>query len=86
MVELFEVTHPRGRSTPFATRWGDFGFAQVCLNGKLGVDIFEVGAYFEKEGIEFICPPVLMHDDREGAFFYMKDPDGVPIEFLVFLK
>ena len=26
MVELFEVTRPRGRSIPFASRWGDFGY------------------------------------------------------------
>jgi catechol 2,3-dioxygenase-like lactoylglutathione lyase family enzyme len=86
MVELFEVLEPRGRSIPFGTRWGDFGNLQVCLNGKQGGDIFEMAAYFEKEGMEFLSGPQLMHDEREGAFFYMKDPDGIPVEFLVFLK
>ena len=86
MIELFEVVEPRGRSAPFGTRWGDFGYAQVCLNGKQGDDIFEMASYFEKEGMEFLSGPQLMHDEREGAFFYMKDPDGIPVEFLVFLK
>lgn len=86
MVELFEVMEPRGRSLPFGTKWGDFGYAQVCLNGKQGDDIFDMASHFEKEGIEFMSGPQLMHDEREGAFFYMKDPDGIPVEFLVFLK
>jgi catechol 2,3-dioxygenase-like lactoylglutathione lyase family enzyme len=86
MVELFEVVKPRGRSLPFATRWGDFGYLQVCLNGKQGADILQIASFFEKEGIEFLCGPQLMHDEKEGAFFYMKDPDGIPVEFLVFLK
>jgi catechol 2,3-dioxygenase-like lactoylglutathione lyase family enzyme len=86
MVELFEVLEPRGRSIPFGVRWGDFGYLQVCLNGKQGGDIFEIAAYFEKEGMEFLSGPQLMHDERQGAFFYMKDPDGIPVEFLVFLK
>ena len=86
MIELFEVLEPRGRSIPFATRWGDYGFAQICFSGKQGVDISEIAAHYEKQGIEFMCEPKWMHDERDGAFFYMKDPDGVPIEFLVFLK
>lgn len=86
MIELFEVMEPRGRSIPFATRWGDFGYLQVCLNGKRGDDIFRMASYFEEAGMEFISGPQLMGDEREGAFFYMKDPDGIMVEFLVFLK
>jgi catechol 2,3-dioxygenase-like lactoylglutathione lyase family enzyme len=86
MIELFEVVAPRGRSLPFGTRWGDFGYAQVCLNGRQGDDIFKMASHFEKEGIEFLSGPQLMRDERDGAFFYMKDPDGIPVEFLVFLK
>jgi catechol 2,3-dioxygenase-like lactoylglutathione lyase family enzyme len=86
MLELFEVMEPRGRSIPFATGWGDFGYLQVCLNGKQGADILKIAAQFEKEGIEFISGPKLMHDERQGAFFYMKDPDGNMVEFLNFLK
>ena len=86
MLEIFEVSRPHGRSLPYMMRWGDYGYHQICLNGKVGDDVFKIGAYMEAEGFEFICPPVLMHDEREGAFFYMKDPDGIPVEFLVFLK
>jgi catechol 2,3-dioxygenase-like lactoylglutathione lyase family enzyme len=85
-VELFEVSAPRGRSIPFGVAWGDFGFLQVCLNGRQGDDVFQMAANFEEEGMEFICTPQLMGDERQGAFFYGKDPDGIPVEFLVFLK
>jgi catechol 2,3-dioxygenase-like lactoylglutathione lyase family enzyme len=84
MVELFEVQKPRGRSIPSFTRWGDFGLTQVCLNGKAGADILKIAAYYEKEGMEFLSGPQLMHDEKGGGFFYMKDPDGIPLEFLVF--
>ena len=84
MVELFEVMQPRGRSIPSYTRWGDFGYTQVCLNGEPGSDIFDIAEYFEKEGMEFLCRPQLMGDARGGGFFYMRDPDGIPLEFLVF--
>jgi catechol 2,3-dioxygenase-like lactoylglutathione lyase family enzyme len=86
IVELVEVANPRGRSIPFGTRWGDFGYLQVCLNGNQGDDIFDVAGYFEKEGMEFLCGPQMMNDERQGAFFYMTDPDGIPVEFLIFLK
>ncbi len=86
MVELFEASRPRGRSIPFAVRWGDYGYLQVCLNGRQGDDIRDIASYLDGEGIEFMCEPQFMHDEKEGAFFYMKDPDGIPVEFLVFLK
>jgi len=44
MIELFEVMEPRGRSMPFAAGWGDFGYLQVCLNGKQGDDIFQMAS------------------------------------------
>ena len=86
MIELVEAANPRGRSLPFAMRWGDYGYHQVCLNGKQGEDIAAIYDYFDHEGLDFCCTPQYMLDDRDGAFFYMKDPDGIPVEFLVFLK
>jgi len=86
LVELFEVSQPRGRSIPFGVVWGDFGYLQVCLNGRQGDDVFRMAANFADEGMEFISGPQLMGDERQGAFFYAKDPDGIPVEFLVFLK
>jgi hypothetical protein len=83
MVELFEVLKPRGRSIPSFTMWGDFGYWQVCLNCD---NVREIAAYFEEEGIEFFTRLQLMHDEREGSFIYVQDPDGIPVEFLGFLK
>lgn len=81
-LELFEVLEPRGRSIPFATRWGDFGYLQLCVNCD---DIYGIAAHCEKEGIEFLCSPHEMDTDKPehaGAYMYIKDPDGIPLEFL----
>jgi catechol 2,3-dioxygenase-like lactoylglutathione lyase family enzyme len=83
MLELFEVLTPRGRSIPFATNWGDFGYLQVCLYCD---NIHEMAAYFEKEGIEFLCEIQMIDDgtpENAGMFMYIKDPDGIPVEFMV---
>jgi catechol 2,3-dioxygenase-like lactoylglutathione lyase family enzyme len=83
MIELFEVISPRGRSIPFGTNFGDFGYLQVCFYCN---NIEEVAAYCKKEGIEFLSRPQLMDDgmpEHAGSFLYAKDPDGIPIEFLV---
>jgi len=81
MIELLEVFEPRGRSIPFSTSWGDFGYLQVCLYCD---DIRERAAYCEKEGMEFLSRTQFVHDKHGGAFFYFRDPDGIPIEFLAF--
>lgn len=83
MVELFEVMKPRGRSIPFATNWGDFGYLQLCL---LGDDIQEIEEFFIKEGMEFLLSPQTMgSDDPKHAslsFLYVRDPDGIPVELM----
>ena len=81
MVELFEVTEPRGRSIPFASRWGDFGYLQFCLNCD---NAQEMALYCEKEGIEFLTHPQKFDDEKAGSFIYVRDPDGIPVEFLGF--
>lgn len=81
-LELFEVIEPRGRSIPFSTRWGDLGYLQVCV---LCGDIPTIAANCEKEGIELLCSPKNMDTDKPeeaGTFMYIKDPDGIPLEFL----
>jgi catechol 2,3-dioxygenase-like lactoylglutathione lyase family enzyme len=82
MVELFEVIQPRGRSIPFATNWGDFGYLQVCL---LGNNIQEIEEYFEKAGMEFLLRPQIIDDPNLAglSFLYVRDPDGIPIEVMV---
>jgi catechol 2,3-dioxygenase-like lactoylglutathione lyase family enzyme len=81
-LELFEMMEPRGRSIPFSTRWGDLGYLQVCVFCN---DIPAVAAHCEKEGIEVLCSPQDMDTDKPeeaGTFMYIKDPDGIPLEFL----
>jgi catechol 2,3-dioxygenase-like lactoylglutathione lyase family enzyme len=81
-LELFEMIEPRGRSIPFSTRWGDLGYLQVCV---LCNDIPAVASHCEKEGIELLCSPQNMDTDKPeeaGTFMYIKDPDGIPLEFL----
>jgi catechol 2,3-dioxygenase-like lactoylglutathione lyase family enzyme len=80
MIELFEVSKPRGRSIPFSANWGDFGYLQVCFNCD---DIGGMASYGEKVGMEFLCSPKIKDG---GEFVYAKDLDGIPIEFLFLPK
>jgi catechol 2,3-dioxygenase-like lactoylglutathione lyase family enzyme len=82
MIELFEVLKPRGRSIPFGVQWGDFGYLQVCFYGD---DINKIKAYYEAEGIDLLTPPQIIDDpEYSGAFMYIRDPDGILVEFVVF--
>lgn len=84
MVELFEVSQPHGRSIPFAARWGDYGYLQVCFIGEGAMS--EMAADLEGAGLEFLCQPTIMGDEPPGSFVYLKDPDGIPVECLIFLN
>jgi catechol 2,3-dioxygenase-like lactoylglutathione lyase family enzyme len=82
VVELFEVTKPRGRSIPFGVTFGDFGYLQTCFYHS---DIAEIISYCNKSGIEYLTGLKVMDDgipEHAGSFIYIKDPDGVPVEFL----
>jgi catechol 2,3-dioxygenase-like lactoylglutathione lyase family enzyme len=82
MIELFEVLDPRGRSMPFGAQWGDFGYLQVCLYGD---DLHPMTTHCEKAGIDFLTPPQIIDDpEHPGAFMYISDSDGIPVEFVVF--
>ena len=83
MIELFETLSPRGRSIPFSTLWGDFGYLQLAFDCD---DIRGVAADLEAAGVELLCSPKVMdagpdHPDP-GEFVYARDPDGIPIEFV----
>ena len=82
MVELFEVLEPRGRSIPSYTMWGDFGYLQTCMMCK---NVPEIADYFEKEGLEFLLELQRM-PGPEITFTYIRDPDGIPLEYLSFGK
>ena len=82
MIELFEVSNPRGRSIPILTNFGDFGYLQFCT---LCDNVNELEAFFDKKKIEFLCRKTIMDagiPEHPGAFIYVKDPDGIPAEFL----
>jgi catechol 2,3-dioxygenase-like lactoylglutathione lyase family enzyme len=81
MVEFSEVLEPRGRSIPSYTSWGDFGYlhtAMICRN------LAEIVDNFEKEGIEFFIKLQHVPGEEGTAFSYIRDPDGIPLEFLCF--
>jgi catechol 2,3-dioxygenase-like lactoylglutathione lyase family enzyme len=87
MVELSEFIKPRGRSIPFCTNWGDFGFLQMCL---LGNDINDIKNMIIDEDLDLILTPQAIADDDPKntglAFLYTRDPDGIPIEVMVLPK
>jgi catechol 2,3-dioxygenase-like lactoylglutathione lyase family enzyme len=82
MVELFEVLEPRGRSIPSYTLWGDFGYLQTALMCK---NVPEIANRCEKEGLEFAVKLQRMPGE-DAAFTYVRDPDGITLEFLSFGK
>jgi catechol 2,3-dioxygenase-like lactoylglutathione lyase family enzyme len=81
VIELFEAIKPRGRSIPFSTIWGDLGYLQVCLNGN---DIIEIADYCRREGIEVIAGPNTADDDLAPSLVYLRDPDGLMLEYICF--
>jgi catechol 2,3-dioxygenase-like lactoylglutathione lyase family enzyme len=82
MVELFEVLEPRGRSIPSYTIWGDFGYLQTCMMCK---NVPEIADNFEKEGLDFLLELQRM-PGANATFTYVRDPDGIPLEYLSFGK
>jgi catechol 2,3-dioxygenase-like lactoylglutathione lyase family enzyme len=81
MLELFEVANPRGRSIPFGTQWGDFGYLQICL---YATDPEALTFQIETEGVEVLLPLQDVDDpERPARFLYLRDPDGIPVEVLV---
>jgi catechol 2,3-dioxygenase-like lactoylglutathione lyase family enzyme len=83
MIELFEMVQPRGRSIPSFTIWGDFGYWQTCHTCD---NVTEIADNLARQGLPFFTKLKLMHDEHEGAFIYVQDPDGIPLEFISFGK
>ena len=84
MLELYEVSGPRGRSIPFHVLWGDYGYLESCC---ICNDLLGLTRHFMNEGLEFISYPTGMDVHEEGLqgtawFLYVRDPDGVPVEVL----
>jgi len=81
MVELYEVLEPRGRSIPSYTSWGDFGYLHTAMLCK---NIAGIVDNLEKEGIEFFIKLQHVPGEEGTVFSYVRDPDGIPLEFLCF--
>lgn len=80
MLELYEVSKPRGRSIPFHTLWGDYGYLEAAY---VSDDLLATAKYWIEEGLEFICHPTPIEmGDVTGWFMYGRDPDGIPVEFI----
>jgi catechol 2,3-dioxygenase-like lactoylglutathione lyase family enzyme len=81
MLELSEFQKPRGRSIPLDTRWGDFGFFEVCIECD---DIHETAGMFREKEMSFAHKPALAFDEDhvEMWFMYVYDPDGIPVEII----
>ena len=81
MLELLEVTKPRGRSIPFGTQWGDFGYLQICL---YATDPKALTTQIEAEEVDVLLPLQNVDDpERPAMFLYLRDPDGIPVEIMV---
>ena len=84
MIELYEVSKPRGRSIPFHVLWGDYGYLESCY---ICNDVLGLARSLLDEGLELISQPTSMEIDEEGIsgtawFIYVRDPDGIPVELL----
>ncbi len=83
MIEIIEANDPPGRSIPFGTRWGDFGYLQAAFNCD---DVHAMALRLENAGCTLLCSPKRLEGgvpDHPGEFVYTLDPDGIPIEFLM---
>lgn len=81
MLELYECVKPRGRSIPFNTMWGDFGYFEVCIE----TDDFHATAQETRTlGMHHLHSPAIAFDmeDREFWFEYVQDPDGIVVEII----
>lgn len=80
MLEILEVTKPRGRSIPFGAQWGDFGYLQICLRGA---DPQALAAEVEAARLDVLLPLQEVDDpERPAVFMYVRDPDGIPVEIV----
>jgi catechol 2,3-dioxygenase-like lactoylglutathione lyase family enzyme len=86
MLELYEVSKPRGRSIPFQVIWGDYGYLECCC---VCTDVLTLARNFLSEGLELISNPTPIDLHEEGLqgtawFIYVRDPDGIPVEVVEF--
>jgi catechol 2,3-dioxygenase-like lactoylglutathione lyase family enzyme len=81
-LELVQQTGCAGRSIPFGTSWGDYGYLQTCFScsavSVMAVKLSERGYPLLIEPHPAGAGPV----EDVGEFVYANDPDGILIECL----
>lgn len=81
MLEVYESMKPRGRSMPFNTMWGDFGYFEVCIETD---DFHGTAQETREKGMDHLHAPAIAFDmeDRQFWFEYVQDPDGIVVEII----
>jgi catechol 2,3-dioxygenase-like lactoylglutathione lyase family enzyme len=81
MLELYESVKPRGRSIPFNSMWGDFGYMEVCVDTD---DFHALAQETREQGFNHLHSPCIAFDmaDRQFWFEYIQDPDGIVMEII----
>ncbi len=84
MLELYEVSNPRGRSIPFGTQWGDIGYMEICM--FCPGSIVDLQNYYLEHGLDIVQRPTNFGTDETGTmeywFLYVRDPDGIRVEYV----
>lgn len=82
MLELYEVSNPKGRSIPFGTEWGDYGYMEICMYHP--GNIHDLAKFYMDQGLDIVQRPTHFGDDETGSieywFTYVRDPDGIFVE------
>jgi hypothetical protein len=85
MLELFEVSRPRGRSMPFNSMMGDYGYCEIAVASE---NVLALASYFMDQDVELLADPTSLEVPIDGGwglgwYMYVRDPDGIPVEFIV---
>ncbi|GAA3551376.1 hypothetical protein GCM10022222_38640 [Amycolatopsis ultiminotia] len=83
MLELVQYLAPEGR--PYDRTAADVGTSHLCLEVE---DIERAYQWMQELGVDCRYPPQHVYEGpRAGlSFFYLHDPDGLPIELLQYHK
>jgi len=84
MIKLVQLLPPNKPNRPdIKYEWGSICIAEVCMNVKNIEEIYRIAT--EEKGFEqvlspayAVCPP----DNEECKFAYIRDPEGILIEFI----
>ena len=81
-LELVQQTDCAGRSIPFGTSWGDYGYLQTCFSCPT---VSAMAVRLAERGYPLLIDPHPAGPgpvEEVGEFVYANDPDGILIECL----